>query len=147
MHEKRLTSQLLKYWNIVRRNRTIPDVRHINPSAIEKLWAQCFLLSCDNLRENFSYQYECVGPLVTDFYERDMTDQYVDDTVEENVHLSLRRLLHQVITQHSPVDDEGNFLKENGKLMKYRFILMPFGDDDGITHVMGGLSFMLFDAA
>ena len=135
---------MLKYWNLIRKDKKVPDFQQVNPHTIEDIWTQCFVVNVDT-HHNVTYKYEYMGPSITQAYGQDLTGQEVDYRIKKFPGIIMFKKLGEVTNENRPMEDNGYFVSEGGKLIKYRACFLPFGNDvKGLTHIVVGLSFKLF---
>ena len=145
MQEQRLTQRLLRYWDMIRRDRSLPEIQHFNAQSVEDVWDQCFRVSISQ-RNGLSYTYEYMGKPVINLYGGDMTGEEVDEKMRQFPGSPLHKRMRDVINERKPLQDEGHIVNsKSGKILKYRACLLPFGNDGkGITHMVVGLSYREF---
>lgn len=144
MFEQRLTARLMDYWLRLKKDDVMPDYKKNNPAAIEDLWPQCFVVSIRPQQGTF-YKYEYVGAKVKEAYGRDLLGQTVDFKVPQFPNSVIAEKLPAVMEIETPQHSEGQSAISGGKMLKYRAILLPFGNEhDGLTHVLVGLSYRVF---
>lgn len=140
MDEHRLTRRLLNYWEMVRKDRTCPEIYNFNTAAVEDVWPYCFQVSVDS-RKGIRYRYEYMGKPIVDLYGLDLTGEAVDHGTKDFPGAVIHKKLAEVLEKQTPLSDEGHFPSKKGKLIKYRACLLPFGNpENGVTHVVVGLS-------
>jgi len=145
MQEQRLSHRVLKYWETVRKNHEMPEMQRLNTAAIEDVWPYCFLLSVDTHGKVPIYHYEYMGDPIAKIYGRDLTGMIVDQTTKQFPGKVIHHKFNDLLSSHKPVHDEGHFVSETGKLIKYRACILPFGNDKkGVTHIVVGLSCRFF---
>jgi len=144
--EYRLTARLTQHWDMIRKDKELPDIHHLRPDVIDDLWQQCVMIGINvGTQENTSYKYEYMAPGLAEAYGRDMTGTQVDVRMKQFPGSVLTSKLKDVIANKKPAEDQGAFVNEQGKTVKYRASFLPFGNDSkGLTHVVVGLSYRLF---
>lgn len=144
MFEQRLTVRLMDYWERLKKDDTMPDFKKNNPGMISDLWDQCFVVSIVPQQGTF-YKYEYVGKKVREAYGRDPTGQTVDLKIKHFPNMIVASKLPAVMEIEAPQESEGQAPTANGKFLKYRAILLPFGNEkEGLTHILVGLSYRVF---
>lgn len=135
---------MMQYWNLVRKDRPIPDIIQFNNKPIEDLWGNCFTVAISRDTET-KYKYEHMGEKIATAYGRDMTGQTVDPKMRQFPGAVMCKKLEEVVAQGKPMEDEGNIVTQTGGVIKYRACFLPFGSDKkGVTHIIAGLSFRVF---
>jgi hypothetical protein len=85
-----------------------------------------------------------VGEKVRTLYTRDMTGQTINTGQKHFQGAALIKKIADVITKPEPLFDQGQFVNERSKIVKYRSCMLPFGVDNKVTHVVIGLSWREF---
>lgn len=142
--EQRLTFRLKAYWDKAKKANAMPDIRHFNSAVIEDLWPNCFQVSLMPGTQ-ISYKYDYMGRPLIDLYGKDLTGMMLDEHSPEFPGMIIHKKLLGVVQSGVPLQDEGNFLTRQSKMIKYRACLLPFGTAaDGVTHIIVGLSYRAF---
>lgn len=146
MNDNRLIVRMLDYWNRIRKEELLPDFRKNNPAMIEDLWQQCFVLSVVPGHLT-TFKYEYMGDRVKNMYMDNITNMTFDLKSKQFpssiIAPKLQNVL-KVMEMKSPHDDQGQMPGHNGKFIKYRMILLPFGNEKSLTHIIVGVSFREF---
>ncbi len=143
MNDNRLTVRLMDYWKRLKKDDVIPDFKKNNPAMIEDLWEQCFVLSV--VPPNCSgYKYEYIGKEIKKIYLKDllgMTFDLKNGQFPNSVIVPKLQVMNTLIDIKTPQEDSGQMPIAGGKIIKYRTIMLPFGNEkSGITHVVVGVS-------
>ncbi len=86
-----------------------------------------------------------MGEPVAEMYGRDLTGTVVDQTTKQFPGKVLHYKFDQVLDCKSPLSDDGHFINEAGKLIKYRASILPLGNKKkGVTHIIVGISCRYF---
>lgn len=145
--ERRLTHRLTQYWERARKDAPFPSYRKFNAAALDDIWQQCFCLRVTpSARGKITYTYEHFGEKLKEAYGKDMHGQLVTSALRHLPGSSIIRRVDQIFdSPPHPVYDEGKFMNEQHKLVKYRSCLLPFGEPDGrTTHIVCGLTWRVF---
>jgi hypothetical protein len=130
---QRLADRLINNWNIIRKSDSLPELSHFNPSAIDDVWQQCILLSI---------QPQVAGAAPAVSFAR--VGEIVTAGQRHFQGAALIRRISEVIANPVPLTDQGQFVNEHSKIVKYRSCLLPFGTASKVTHVLLGLSWKEF---
>lgn len=144
MHEQRLVQRLTNYWEMLRSDQTIPDYAKFNVSAVQDIWAHCilFLVRPDNPPTVNFYN---VGDQARLLYGPDIVGRTMNPRQRHYPGAMVVRRVGELVANPAPIYDEGQFINERSKVVKYRSCLLPFGDRQGkVTHVVAGLSWREF---
>lgn len=141
MHDQRLTTRLQNYWNLIRRGKDMPEIAQLNPQNIDDLWQRCVKLEVIREQGNTHFKYQFMGERLIQLFGRDLTHSTLDTRVRHYPHSIMGDRLSAVLRTKEFAADEGKFVNANGKMVKYRACLLPFGTDErGVTHIIVGFS-------
>lgn len=146
MSDQRLIDRLTNYWNLIRKDDPVPEFVKFNISAIEDVWAQCVLFTVQPTAEGQSpvVNFYTIGENVKALYGH-AQGRTVTAGQRHFQGAAIVGKVGQVIAAPQPMYDQGQFVNERSKVVKYRSCLLPFGTRDGrITHVVAGLSWREF---
>lgn len=147
MHDNRLTTRLIDYWNRLKKDDVIPDFKRNNPAMIEDLWDQCFVLyiippDCS------AYRYEYLGEKIKEMYGRDITGTFVDLKNRQFLNAVIiprLQVMKSLLDMKTPQEDSGQLPTKTRQFVKYRIIMLPFGSEQsGVTHIVVGVSYREF---
>lgn len=146
MNDNRLIVRLSDYWNRIKKDDLIPDFRKNNPASIEDLWEQCFVLSIVP-PDLFCFKYEYLGEKIQKIYGSDLTGTIVNIKNKQFPNSVIVPKLQSIniLSDMKPSEDSGQMPHDSGKIIKYRTVLLPFGNESkGLTHIVVGVSFREF---
>lgn len=143
-NEKRLTSRLITYWSLVKKDNPMPLIEHFNAGALDDVWQQCMMLSVDT-RKGAIFKCEYMGDLLIDIYGIDMKGEVLESRNVSFPGLKMYKILEEMVGKDVPHEDGGFFLNNKGDMVKYRACFLPFGSETrGLTNVIIGMSFRAF---
>jgi hypothetical protein len=146
--DKRLTKRLMGYWNRLRRDRPLPPWEKFNSGALEDIWGQCCVWRVEIMaggRRSNQITYEYIGTGAQQAMGRDLTGEVFNSRLQRFYGARIVERIDEVIQDAIPLSDEGTFVNEMDKVVKYRSCLVPFGTAAGkVTHVVLGLSWRAF---
>jgi hypothetical protein len=143
--DKRLTARLKKHWERIRKGRALPEMARFNPGPVDDLWPQCFLVSVDGRGQRLLYKYEYMGEELVALYGRDLTGCYTDERMAQFPGAIVCRGLGPAAMYRQALEEDGFFVNDHGRLVKYRACFLPFGSEaKGVTHIVVGLSGRVF---
>lgn len=135
--ERRLTLQLLSYWERIRGNRAMPLESDINPDELSELWDDCFLIHESSMKQD-DYNFVYLGNNI-----RMAISGGTDPLgVETSANLNIKRLLpgiSRVMNNMTPVIEEGELANDLNQLVKYRQCMLPLGENNKVLAVFGGM--------
>ena len=135
--ENRLTDILEGYWNQIKGGEEFPSEIDVNPSDIAEIWDNCFLIKSDEL-EGEGFKYTFLGQGLINAYGDDISQDEVSVLIQPNKERFIEKV-EETIKTKKPVIDESEFVNAHSVLIKYRKIYLPLGEDDHVTHVIGGM--------
>jgi hypothetical protein len=92
-----------------------------------------------------TYTYEYVGASVKEAVGSDMTGKMFTSQFRGFPGARVVQKIDEVVKARQIIVDEGQFVNEQSKLVKYRSCLLPFGTREGVvTHVVLGLSWRAY---
>ncbi len=137
----RITDLLNSYWDGLAKVDGVPKEDDIDASQLNPIWDDCYLV---NIRNGEPYKYEYLGKNLIEAYG----DEVSHSEVEMLVYPSVKKVadnFNQVVDTRNVFEDLGEFINVNNMLIKYRQLLLPFGDQNGrITHILGGMRWRPF---
>jgi len=144
--EQRLVVRLMGYWERIRKDKPIPDFNKNNPESISDLWQQCFVLSVVAGGEHV-YKYEFMGDGLVNLYGKESVGKVFslrDREFPNNVLATGLKEMFADGVAPAPKEKDGQAVGKAGKIVKYRLILLPFGKDNKVTHIVCGVSYREF---
>lgn len=147
MNDNRLVDRLVNYWKRIKKDAILPDYKKNNPASIEDLWQQCFVLSI--IPPNCAgYKYEYLGEKIIKIYGADLlgrTMNMSNKQFPDSILVPRLKAINSLLDLKEPQEDVGQMPSPAGKLIKYRTILLPFGNEKaGLTHIVAGVSYREF---
>ena len=142
----RLTDRLTSYWTLLKRESVMPEFAQFNLSAISDIWQQCVLFTVQQGTGGapHSVNFYMLGDQVKNLYGGDMSGRSMYPGMKHFQGAAIVRRVNELIENPQPIYDQGQFVNEKSKIVKYRSCLLPFGKDGKVTHVMAGLSWREF---
>lgn len=145
MVEHRLTDRLTSYWTLIKRDLPMPDFAQFNISALSDIWQQCILFTVNPSApgQSTSVNFYMLGEKTKALYG-DMAGRSMHAGVKHYQNASIVRRMDDMIAAPQIMYDEGQFVNDRGKIVKYRSCLLPFGREGKVTHILAGLSWREF---
>lgn len=147
MHDKRLTTRLIGYWERIRPAGGVPAFIQLNPSAIDDIWQNCLALQAQpGSGEMAHYLYVHCGEAVAQAIGKDVRGEVISVKMKFFPGVTILKRIDEVARGkvQSPVLDDGQFVNDKGKVIKYRACLLAFGEKQVVTHVVIGVSWRAF---
>ncbi len=148
MEDLRLTKRLTQYWNRLRHDLPLPQWEKFNAAGLEDIWGQCCVwrveVGTSELRKK-TYTYEYVGTNAKEALGNDPTGVMFISNYDKFPGARIAKRVGEVAEGGKPLSDEGSFVNEKNRMVKYRSCLLPFGTKEGkVTHIVLGLSWRAF---
>lgn len=147
MFDQRLTERLIHSWTISCKDGTIPNYSQFNGASIPDIWNNCITLKIQPSAVGTvpKFQFHYVGDKVRTMFLKDPTGEYYTTGAKTFPTLRVLNKMLDILQNPIPMYDEGKFVNENSKVVKFRCALVPFGKEDGsITHIAAGISWREF---
>ncbi|MDN5247636.1 MAG: PAS domain-containing protein [Wolbachia endosymbiont of Tyrophagus putrescentiae] len=139
--ERRIANIVAQHWSDIKgQNREWPRREEIDTSEIMESWQHCFIIQV----RNQSYICEAVGEKATEFYgfERNMRidNRYTIDAPFLRLYKidAVLEKFDTVVENGCPITEQ-----EESESIKIRQVLLPLGDKNGISHILGVITFKL----
>lgn len=137
----RIDDVLLNYWGqLTHETDALPREAVIDPEAIESIWDDCFLVQ---ITPDNHYRYDYLGKNLIDAYGEDFTVEEADTLVTPTTHRAIE-IFSKVVASKQPTWDSGEFVNSKHMLIKYRQYLLPFGEGEKVTHILGGMRWKVY---
>lgn len=131
--ERRLSLQILSYWNEVRGNRAFPALDDISGEHIPDLWPWCFIL--DTQKDHPTPHFHYLGSNIAKYSgiflsgKDDWRLTLLDKAAEH---------LKETLNAREPLLLESDLVRFDGKRIAFRSIMLPLSEDqERVTHVLG----------
>lgn len=138
--ERRMNKRLFNYWNALRGTRRYPTEDEIDPSHIDSLWSQCFLMQVRDIEKVRFYNYTYMGPVIIQSFECGELPEGIPGMVSMDAN-RLAMNFDEVIRTGQPKWSHGEH-DTGSKLLLFEQCLLPLGGADGKVHsILGRLGF------
>ncbi|MEM1140096.1 MAG: PAS domain-containing protein [Pseudomonadota bacterium] len=136
--ERRLVQRVMAYWVDLRGERRFPRLAEVSSCALGEDWQWCFVLDLKTADPFPIFQY-----LGTDLCKlsgiflsgkNDWTSTVLDKVTER---------VDEVKALQASVMVEDELRLFNQQRLLFRFVMLPLGEDDRLTHVLGAGNGML----
>ncbi len=146
MSDHRLPDRLATYWNGLRKELVLPDFSQFNASAVSDIWQSCILFTVSPPVEGkpSTLNFSQVGDKVREIYGKDMVGRSFTTNQRNFQGAAIVRHAETILANPTVLTDNGQFVNERSKMVKYRSCLLPFGRDAKVTHILVGLSWREF---
>jgi hypothetical protein len=146
MHTQRLSDILTKYWELIKKDNGMPNYSAVNKASLAGSWEQCLTVKTQPTAAGTPPRFQCVeaGAKIDALFGRKLVGEVF---TPKQKHLSAARImarLEEVWHAPAPLYDEGQFVSETHKTVKFRSCLLPFGHAGEVTHILVGLSWREF---
>lgn len=147
MYEQRLTSRLISYWEKLKGTAEMPLYAQLNPGALDDIWDNCMVLKIEpSPAEKKNYVYTHCGSKIIEAIGQDITGQRMSANMKFFPGAKIIKRIDEVsnLSTPTPLLDDGQFVNEKSKVIKYRACLLVFGAEKHVTHVIVGVSWRAF---
>lgn len=146
MIQQRLTERLIAQWNLLRTNNHCPDFSKLNRGSIADIWPSCLVIRTQPKADSATptYQYAEVGSKAETIFKENPIGQYFIPNAKIMPAARLMLKVVDLTIESSPIIDDGQFVNDKQRIVKFRSCLLPFGSSERITHVVVGLSWREF---
>lgn len=137
----------MDYWNKLRRDLPLPQWEKFNIAALQDIWGQCCVWRVDISATGHGnqYTYEYVGSNAQEALGTNLTGVVFASHLQKFPAARITERIEETVLSLAPIMDEGSFVNQKNKVVKYRSCLLPFGTIKGkVTHVILGLSWRTF---
>ncbi len=142
--EQRLNDRLSKYWTRLCKDGTIPSIEAFNSGAVGDIWQQCAKISVQEAGTRTFY-FEFMGETLAKVLGKSMSGERVVANMLNSPKFKLVHNLDTLLSKPEPTTEEGQFINNKNKVVKYRSIILPFGkDNEHISHFILGVSWREF---
>lgn len=143
--EKRLVDRLVQYWNRVRKELPLPAIEKFNETAIPDVWQYCIRLSVIHMQNDWSYRYEYAGERIKDALGSNPHGKIISSHSANSFEKRISNDLDACVKQRIPLQDQGQFVNEKSKVVKYRCCFLPFAHHEAeVSHIVVGFSYKTF---
>lgn len=136
VRERRLTEQLVLYWNSLRANDDFPSLADVNSQDIMDIWADCFVVKIKQFEEHLDHEYEYIGENIYAMFGGVLSSDVI-----LNMSDALASKYEEVIRMRLPIVDESQFVNANRDVVQYRQIVLPLGSNDVVEHLLCGVRY------
>ena len=140
--EKRITNVILYHWKMARGMKNMPSQEDLDPTFLEPVLNNCFLIKATELKVSGKHNYVYIGKNILDAYGSHITAPKDYHDIDP---LSHKDKFEEVLEHGKPVIDAGEFINKDGYLVKFRQCLVPLSFDGyTIDSIFGGMRFKTF---
>lgn len=120
----------------------MPPREAFNPAALPRHLPNIFLVEVE-LQDDGKpdYRYRVFGTALSVLFGAEMTGKLVSEFPDTNRAERSRRILDHVALLRRPVRTAGNFVSKNGMSVFGESIVLPFGEDGKVTHILADLDY------
>lgn len=146
MLEKRLTERLITHWTSLKNGEHCPDFSKMSLAPIADVMPSCLIIKVQPIAESTSarYLYIEIGRKAESVFARSPLNTYFSTNMQIMPAAKLMRRMDELTVHSAPIIDEGHFVNEKSKTVKFRSCLLPYGSNGQLTHVLIGLSWREF---
>lgn len=142
--ERRLTFQLLCYWNELRADREFPRMDELHIEKIEHIWHNSFVI---DMREEdpAEWEFQYFGSDLVEIFEDNWAGEKVFDALQKDSKLdNTISFYRQVKEKKTPISESSEFLVE-GQEVRYRSLIVPMSSDGKtVDYVIGTTNYKVY---
>lgn len=120
----------------------MPPREVFNPAALPRHLPNIFLVEVEIQTDGKpNYRYRVFGTALSVLFGAEMTGKLVSEFPDPNRAERSRRILDHVALLRRPVRTAGNFVSKNGMSVFGESVVLPFGEDGRVTHILADLDY------
>lgn len=145
--EKGLKSDQLReamecYGKLLDRCDDLPPRSAFNPAALPRHLPTIFLVEHEAHPDlGHDYRYRVFGTALAIMFGEDMTGKLVSEFHSPNRAVRTRRILDLALSEKCMFRSAGEFITRNGMPVFGEALIMPFGEDGQVTHILADLDY------
>jgi len=140
MYLRRLPERMVAYWEQLKKDAPLPKYENFRSDVISDLWDHCTALSLFRQGGINNYTYEYVGREIINAYGKNPAGSTVNSHLKGEPGDKIIARLDDAAQNLQPVIENGVFINKNGKSIKYRACILPFGTDNHANHMVVGIA-------
>lgn len=140
--ERRISHQLVNYWQQIKGDRPLPTLRDIDQDDIPEMWPHCFIVHIHDHHDGtgIAYTYEYIGDTL---HELMLDGESLPPYLAVLPYERLLDVHNEMSMTNLPIVESVEDLQVNGRGIKSRLCLLPVGDGTGsVTSIFGGMRFI-----
>ncbi len=120
----------------------MPHRDAFNPAALPRHLPNIFLVEIELQSDGKpDYRYRVFGTALSVLFGAEMTGKLVSEFQDTNRAERSRRILDHVALLRRPVRTAGNFVSKNGMSVFGESVVLPFGEEGKVTHILADLDY------
>ncbi|NVJ97798.1 MAG: PAS domain-containing protein [Alphaproteobacteria bacterium] len=120
----------------------LPPRSRFNPAEKPRHLPNIFLVEREVQPDgSIDYRYRVYGTGLTVLFGAEMTGKLVSEFPGKNRAARSRKIMDQVVALKRPVRTAGNFVTRNGMPVFGESLVMPFGENGAVTHLLADLDY------
>lgn len=146
VNERRLIKVLVNYWERARKGAPMPVYASFNSGVLGEVWDSCLCVELQRGSiEHKHYKFIHAGRNVIGAYGKDPTGDMVSPKIKTVPGAKIIERLDDCVDSAIPVVEQGQFVNDSSKVVKYRSCMIPFSSSQGgVSHILIGLSWREF---
>lgn len=142
--ERRLVTRLYNYWERICAGKKYPQIEKFSGSALSDVMDYCFILKTESTSNGLVHKYKFAGREVIKAFGEDPTGEIATSKINVRPGIKLFKLIDECAKFQKPLNEQGQFINDNDKIIKYRCACLPFGMGDKVTDIVVGISYKMF---
>lgn len=146
MHSQRLSDIFTKYWELIKKDSGMPNYSAINKASLVGSWEQCLVVKTQPTAAGVPPRFQCIeaGAKLEALFGHAVVGEVFTPKQKHHAAANILARLEEVWLSPAPIYDEGQFMGNHHKMVKYRSCLLPFGQGEQVSHILVGLSWREF---
>ncbi len=142
--ERRISGRLTKYWTKLCDGRMFPSESEVKPVLISDMWDYCFVVKADNSCKREDYKYKYFGQNIAKAYQGELRATKNIPTLINLDPGHLEEEYEKVLAWKRPVISNGENTIGMNRVIRFRQVLLPLGDDGiNINAILGCMSYRI----
>jgi hypothetical protein len=131
---------LLNTWlRLYARNQSIPAISEYQPARIEDELPDLVFCIVDAGTQPPRLKIQSDGARMSSAYGNTGKGRYLDEYLGARIAPIVMPIYHECIARRLPAYTIANIDDIYGRIVAYERLLLPFSDDDGVTHIIASL--------
>lgn len=120
----------------------LPPREAFSPAELPRHLPNIFLVEIEALEDGtIDYRYRVFGTALSVLFGSEMTGKRVSEYPDPNRAARSRKILDEVASLARPIRTAGEFVSKNGMTVFGESIVLPFGIDGRVTHILADLDY------
>lgn len=137
--ERRISHQLVHYWQQIKGDRILPSETDIDADDLAEQWDACFHIYLHDAGGNPTFSYGYVGEHLLPIFIEDASPHLLTLPPEK-----LLAAYNEMQLTKLPIIESVQEFPADGRYIRYRQCLLPLGEKGEIHSIFGGMRYKYF---